>query len=218
MNKFLLNISALAILSFSSTAVIAQEKTGYAPIFITPYTKSTNTYTSRMPTIVTSPASLRNGNRSYTQSGRRSDGFEFIEDADPFEGTGFGRVRTEKSFYDEITKKSYGQYEYLALLKNRGNTVKLQQITKSLQQSGVFDPTKYQNAMNGTSQNKQYKTDVNGNIIGNSSYSTKPKQVYKTKNDNISRKVHNPEWDTTSTTKTTVQKSKPLSRRPIFLR
>lgn len=132
--------------------VSAQETASKAPIFINPYSPSVPTTTSKMPTIVQS--NRGNGrwsqsNRTYTNPNRVS-GPQYDEVFNPF-GQGYGRMRSEKSFYDDVTGKQYKQYEYFALLAGRGETAKLQAAVRDVQQNGVFDPAKYRAALSGVS-------------------------------------------------------------------
>lgn len=132
-----------ALLSCIS-ATTAQAGSGTAPIFINPYKQPSTTTTSRVPSIVQAQPTQQQ--RTYTQPGRKS--YEIVKIRNPFEGTAYGRVRNEILILDKETGEHLNQYDYLALMKQRGNIAELNRVANDLQKNGVFDPAKYQMALN----------------------------------------------------------------------
>jgi hypothetical protein len=165
MKKHPIYLTALtAIMLFNCDAIAAETttNTGIAPIFITPTTSdnSTQSTTTSSPIFIQpiTQQNTRSNQRVYTTPGRRSYGQGntsnqsiFVKSKNPFEGTRFGRIRTEIDYYDKETDQKYNQYEYMALLQERGETEKLNAVRSYIQKKGVFNPEKYNNTMMGTS-------------------------------------------------------------------
>jgi hypothetical protein len=113
------------------------------PIFINPYKPGNDTYTSRVPTTV---QSTQQQGGTFNPSNRLA-GPGLTNNANPFAGTGFGRIKQEISYYDEELGRGLNQYDYMALMARRGNNARLSQVRQYVQENGVFDPNKYRQAM-----------------------------------------------------------------------
>lgn len=200
-------------------AVQAQDKNTTKPIFINPYSPTVPTYATDMPNVVRA----KNGNTTYNQAGRTytkpnrlSSGPTYDPVFNPFPAD-YGRMRTEKDFYDIPTGRYYEQYDYFKLLADRGDTATLAAAVKEVQEGGVFDPAKYQAAMSGTGQAGS----------GSSATTPQPRQVYQQAQDktpvtknltqgDIPQKLHRSYDDdaTAAPTPTPVRQK----NQPIFLR
>lgn len=222
MKLLLLSISILAVFSGSTSIVNAQEKTGVAPIFIKPYTTK---QVNRTPTIVratTNTNPIRGNVRTYTQPGRKSSGtLSIVEDKNPFAGTGFGRIRAEKNYYDKESGGYINQYEYMGLLAKRGDTAKLQQVQQYLQQNGVYDPAKVQAAiMNATQPQIQSQTSIPTGAPSARITTTGQPRTFRTKpkTTSVPQRLHGGYDDAKNQTLDPADAIKPTGRRPIFLR
>lgn len=130
-----------------------------APIFIKPYVPGGNTYNNPVPTIVTptqtrpratAPNRLRANTTASNQRNQNSGGgYQLVALKNPYEGSTYARLMTEKEYFDPVSKKYMGQYEYMKALSDRGDTAKLNSVRSYVQQNGVFDPQKYKIAMEG---------------------------------------------------------------------
>jgi hypothetical protein len=149
-------LAAALLSSVCSVQVMAQDQP--APIFISPYQAGQSTYNSRIPTIVQPPAPAPS--RTYTRAGRKS--YEIVTAPNPFEGTAFGRIRNEISIRDNVSGQHLNQYDYMAVLKRRGNIGELNNVSRRLQTSGVFDPAKYREAMTTPSEDQIAALSVAG--------------------------------------------------------
>jgi hypothetical protein len=223
MKLLLLSISALAIFSGSTTIVHAQETTGVAPIFMTPYAAK---QINRTPTIVratTNTNPIRGNVRTYTQPGRKSSGSLFVEDKNPFEGTGFGRIRQEKTYYDKESGGHINQYEYMGLLAKRGDTAKLQQVQHYLQQNGVYDPAKVQAAIMAATRPQQTTQSTTSMPVGTPSAritTAGQQRTFKTKTQTTSapQRLHGGYDDAENKTLDPADAITKTGPRPIFLR
>lgn len=145
MRKNILNISAVVILSVFSLSVNA------APIFIEKYKKPQTT--SRNPIIVTAnqPTSSKISSIQADYY-KNAPTYKKAKTSNPWQGTSFGRFTEEINIYDPKTKNNYNQYDYLALMKQRGNTAAYNKTAKQIQQMGVFNPQKFQSVMASAAQ------------------------------------------------------------------
>jgi hypothetical protein len=171
----------LCFIAFSlfSQPVLAQDSEGssFVPLFLKPLVNSVrNTFTSNTPTIVQptpqqqqnrrnmSPATTATGGISQSTFDRLQ-GPGLVDNRNPWEGTGFGRIKREVDYFDRETGRYYNQYDYMALLARRGNRSELNNVAKYLQENGVFDPRKYQAALQRRPQGQQQgrtRTQSNG--------------------------------------------------------
>jgi len=192
-----LSLLTFGIMALSSTSIIAQEASSIAsPIFISPYTQSTQTYESRIPMVAKPPKQRA---QNYTAPGRHSyneeDQPKFVTYDNPLTapGSAFMRSSNEEYFKDDTTGKTYNQYDYMALLYKRNDMGKLNQILSNVQRNGVFDPQKYQDIM---MQAKAEKTGTGGSPSGGSSLGGTPinkariVRAQNNKQDSTPRRIH----------------------------
>jgi hypothetical protein len=220
MKNIILRLSVIGVLGVVSVDALAQGTPATAPIFITPYSAEK---ISRTPTIVQSPENatnaIRGNTRTYTRAGRKSSGVAMAENVNPFEGTSFGRIKTEKDYYDRETGGYMNQYDYMGALAQRGETEKMQQIAQYLQQNGVFDPEKFQAAITPA------QNDVGQKGAGNtrSTQFAQPQTaqpVFKMKDTTktvMPQRLHGG-YDDANTATQDPADNIPQGRRPIFLR
>ena len=164
MKHLLLCTALFSALVLASTDGMAQEKNVSTPLFITPYTANVPTYNNRVPSVVTSTgqSQLSRATRTYTSPNRVSKPL-YDTSVNQFPAD-FGRITGEQDFYDTQTKRYYGQYEYFALLANRGDTATLQQALQKVQSTGVFDPEKYKAVMSGGTASSGQSGAINGGV------------------------------------------------------
>ena len=225
MKILFLSTALFGVLGTFATPVLSQEQpSGVAPIFITPYEPQRIT---RLPTIVHATSNtnpIRGDVRTYTQPGRKSYGTNslFLKEKNPFAGTGFGRIRAEKDYYDKETKQYYNQYDYMGLLAKRGDTAKLQQVQSYLQQNGVYDPAKVQAAILGATQQKPLQPNTSAPIGTPSARVTATGQTrsFKTKvqTTSVPQRIHGGYDDAENQTLDPAKAIEPTGPRPIFLR
>jgi hypothetical protein len=115
-------------------------------IFIQPYEPKQDTFESNVPRVVKQQRDDRSQRRSFNPEPQRT--YEFVKIPNPFEGTSYGRIKNEIVIFDEQSGRSLNQYDYLALQAARGNRAELNRTAKKLQATGVFDPARYQSAVN----------------------------------------------------------------------
>lgn len=194
------------------------------PIFIAPSQQTTQTPSANtMPTVVSPPARNTNAQQRPTQaaiqalSGMRrqsNPGYEFKELRNPYEGTIFGRIRTEKDYYDPVTQRKVNQYDYMKLLSDRGEQAKLAQVRSYLQKNGVFNPEKYRQVMSGGGAAAASNTTQNNNRQANPvSAVNRPQTITRQKKDesNMPQRIHQGYDDQPDPANT-------MKNRPIFLR
>ena len=133
----------ILILSFFLIGFTGVAQAGSAPIFITPNVAKPSTPIARNPTIVSKTQAPES--RTYTNAGRVS--YEIVDSKNPFAGTSFGRIKSEQNIYDKETGKYFNQYDYMGLMAQRGNITELNKTAQYYQQNGVFDPMKFQTAI-----------------------------------------------------------------------
>lgn len=192
--------------------VNANAQSGVAPIFVSPYQQQ-STVTSRVPSIVQAQPTQQQ--RTYTQPGRKS--YEIVTAKNPFEGTAFGRVRNEILIMDKETGQHLNQYDYMALMKQRGNIAELNRVAQQLQTNGVFDPAKYQAAINPQAAAPQGRVTQNGVVTPTPNTTTMSKSNFVYKGNNIPttpQKLHGG-YDDEAAPAPTPQQNK---NAPIFLR
>lgn len=212
MRKLLLNISVIALSTCIAAHAFAQEKTVNAPIFINPYSPTVPTYESNVPNMVRSTGTSRysQATRTYTKPNRIS-GPQYDEVPTNLFAPGYGRIRSEQDFYDNDTGQHYGQYEYFKLLASRGETAKLQEVVKKVQEGGVFDPAKYKAVMSGTIGTSGSSSQPKTRTVVKSAPSKKKVTKNLTEGD-LPQKLHNG-YDDEPAPQPTYQKNQ-----PIFLR
>lgn len=160
MKKYLVFCLFLGLTGAVTGAVgqTANATSSATPIFITPYKQTVGSGTNTLPSVVQSKqdTSARISNRAKgaiesasTATGSIYKNYKFTEVANPYEGSAFGRVRSEKDYYDAETGTYVNQYDYMGLLASRGETDKLNEVRSYLQKNGVFNPDKYKIAMSG---------------------------------------------------------------------
>ena len=196
-----------------------------APIFISPYQQRTNTYSSAIPTIVMPENNRRTmpTAQGTSQNKNAKNSYQFVDIANPYANSAYGRMRSEKAYYDKETQTYVNQYEYMRLLSNRGNTAELNRVRTDLQQNGVFNPAKYQMAMNGGGSNTMstqagaLPSQSGGNVTPSSRVTSDGRQrVFIQKDQDTSdtpQKIHQGYDDEAGATSPT-----PKKNQPIFLR
>ena len=196
MIKKLIFCSALIAYTSFSLPAFSQQETGNAvvtPIFITPYTQNKNSYNSNIPSLVQSNTrtNSRGSTRSSnTSSSKNSSGYQFVKVGNPYEGTGYGRIKAERNYYDEPTGSYVNQYDYMRLLSNRGETAKLNSVKSYLQQNAVFDPAKYNTVMTATN-TTAVKDEKNQSPYAGGTVISRSKAVIKNDSTNsIPQKLH----------------------------
>ncbi len=225
MRNKILYFSAIITLGLGSLPLFAQENSGPAPIFVTPYKQPT--VISRTPTIV----SPQNTNAQSATGGYVFPEYTLVDDPDPWAGTSFGRVTSELDYYDSQTNARYDQYNYMALLAQRGETGALRQVASYIQENGVFDPNKYNAAMSNAANGGVIApmgatagapvtqlpapTGIGGATQGSSGVATKRVFVNKDEQNFAPTRLHSP-YDEDMADKPTDQK--PRTNQPIFLR
>lgn len=165
----------LMVLMVGMPAQAQDEGSSFMPLFLKPMVDSIkNTFTSRTPTIV--QAEQQNTQNTTPQSRQdRLAGPGLVNNRNPWEGTSFGRIKNEIDYFDTDTQRYYNQYDYLALLARRGDQSQFNQVSQYLQQNGVFDPRKYQAALQGQSQAQQPQGQT-GNLATGASGQSAPTQ------------------------------------------
>lgn len=178
-----------------------------SPIFIAPYKPTLPTYASGLPSVVKNTG--RGSTRQTTGQIGTARGPQYDGHFNPYQG--INRITVEQDFYDQQTKRYYGQYEYFALLAKRGDKQGLLSAVKKVQTNGVFDPAKYQAAVQGglnqtnTTTNKPTTTPVRR--VTNNKKQTAPQNALTTP-----KKVHQGYDDEMQ------MPAKPAKNSPIFLR
>lgn len=200
---------------------MAQENTATAskPIFVTPYMPSVPTYSSGIPAVVKNKnTGQRRSTPLRTNSTSKATGPQYDAPYNPYAAAGYGRIKSEKDFYDKQTSKYYKQYDYFALLAQRGDTQTLASAVKDVQQNGIFDPAKYNETMRAALNNTQTSAGNGGTIppINQSANGNTRKVIVRDQQPVLPQKVHqgyDNEPDTAITTRPEQRKNA-----PIFLR
>lgn len=165
-----------------------------APIFVSPYNQNDQTFNSNIPTIIR-PKEKQAAPR-FAKPRTNVNKWEPYNMANPLEGTSFGRITREIDYYDVETEQYYNQYDYMSLLAQRGDLAKLQEVATYLQTTGVFDPQKYQAAMqaarNGTTLSSQMmQQGANTPMAGGPQAPQKQLFIVKPQNQiNTPQKIH----------------------------
>lgn len=216
----ILRISFLALMAMSPFTVQAQDKNTTKPIFINPYSPTVPTYATDIPNMVRAKngsTTYNQASRTYTKPNRISSGPTYDPVFNPFPAD-YGRMRTEKDFYDIPTGRYYEQYDYFKLLSDRGDTAGLAAAVKEVQEGGVFDPAKYQAVMNGTGltdDGSPITTPVKTQQVYQASKDKTPVTKNLTQGD-IPQKLHSG-YDEDATTVPTPAPARQKNQ-PIFLR
>lgn len=135
MRKLLLNTCTIALVTFISTASHVDAR---SPVFMNDY--QTQGKESDVISI------YRPNSRSVQIPNRSPEDF-FVKTENPFEKVGFGRVKTERDFYDKESGRYYNQYDFIGLLAARGNRTAANELARRLQQDGVYDSGKAKDAV-----------------------------------------------------------------------
>ena len=203
----------------ASSLALAQSVTGdnsTAPIFISPYAQGSGTYINNIPTIVqptpkaAPPKSLRTG-ISRTADKDDKGGYQIKPVKNPYEGTAYTRIRSEKDYYDDQTKQYYNQYDYMKLLADRGDDAKLAQVRGYLQKNGVFNPEKYNVSMTGGASSSSATGQGGASSTGNTTADGRPRIILQKEDDSadgVPQKLHSGYDDDQAV----------IKNRPIFLR
>lgn len=217
MKKVILHMAIIAAATTAATNGFAQEKTVSTPLFITPYTASVPTYNSRVPSVVSAKgqSQLSRATRTYTKANRVSKPM-YDTSVNQFPAD-FGRITGEQDFYDATTGRYHSQYEYFALLAERGDTARLQEVVTEVQRKGVFDPEKYKQAMGGSTSGKDSGTPKKN--VKRVQQVTQKNQVITRQNQLVvPHRVHQGYDEDMRDDEAEVTLPKPRKNAPIFLR
>jgi len=119
----------------------------FVPIFMRPAIDAIrNTFSSEQPLVV-QPREVAAPRDRAARNAHRLAGPGLTNNSNPWEGTSFGRIRKEIDYFDREDGRYYNQYDYMAALAMRDDRNRLGEVTEYIQENGVFDPKKYQEAM-----------------------------------------------------------------------
>jgi hypothetical protein len=155
-------IYVIALLFLPVTINAQETKTVSTPIFVTPYKPTIPTYSSGLPSVVKTTNTGTRSTTRRTNNQSNTGGPTYDAPFNPYKND--ARITSERSFYDAQTDKQYDQYDYFALLAKRGDTQGLAAAVRTVQENGVFDPAKYQAAIqsavnnNTTTSNRTSRT------------------------------------------------------------
>ncbi len=172
--------------------VAGEGGSSFVPVFLQPAINSIrNTFTSRQPTIVNVDRPARAGSNTNRANARNSVGSSaaqsrrdrlagpgLVDNGNPWEGTNFGRIKNEIDYFDSVSGSYQNQYDYMALLRQRNDTARFNEVASYVQKNGVYNPAKYSEAVRRLNRNSETANTSSGaarNDVGGSGSYVAPK-------------------------------------------
>ena len=139
----------LFVYAFLVSFCLLLVNTAQAQIFMNPFKGWGSDKSDEPQTMIAVPQTVSSNGSSAVDQWPT---YELVDSPDPWANTSFDKIQTELNYFDPQTGRSYNQYDYMALLAQRGEKGRFNQVAGYLRDNGVFDANKYRVAVNSAQQ------------------------------------------------------------------